>query len=211
MSATARGSRSTNVTCAAPRLSASMPTAPGPGKAVEHRAPRRSAAPSTLNSVSRSLSDVGRSPSQSASSGGPSRCRQRPLQRQPSARSNGVSASGSLRSSQCPFSSDPPVCVCQPTPTSPNRCSQLVRRTRPAPPPAARIVERGDGFAPRVFHQLVIAQQVADAQRRHARTGACRRSRPGRAAARSRSAISKPSVVSVSAFSRSRPCSVSGD
>ena len=40
---------------------------------------------------------------------------------------------------------------------------------------------------------------------------ACRRSRPGRAARRSRSAISNPSVVSVIAFSRSRASSDSGD
>src|SRR4030095_13709746 len=32
-----------------------------------------------------------------------------------------------------------------------------------------RIVERGDGFAPRVFHDLVIAYEVADAERWHAR------------------------------------------
>ena len=43
------------------------------------------------------------------------------------------------------------------------------------------------------------------------RPAACRRNRPGRAARRSRSAISKPSVVSVIAFSRSRASSDSGD
>src|SRR4029078_12958912 len=34
-----------------------------------------------------------------------------------------------------------------------------------------RIVESGDGFAAGLLHQRVIAEQVADAQRRHARLG----------------------------------------
>ena len=54
MSATARGSRSTNVTCAAPRLSASMPDRAGPGIPVEHARAPRSRGARTLNSVSRS-------------------------------------------------------------------------------------------------------------------------------------------------------------
>ena len=61
--ARARASRSTKVTCAAPRLSASMPTAPVPAKTSSTRAPA-SRPCSTLNSVSRSLSDVGRRPGQ---------------------------------------------------------------------------------------------------------------------------------------------------
>ena len=45
-----------------------------------------------------------------------------------------------------------------------------------------RLVEPRDRLAPRVFHQRVVAQQVARRAASAARTGACRRSRPGRAA-----------------------------
>src|SRR5687768_16806817 len=62
MSRAARRSRSTKVTCPAPRLSASMPTAPVPAYPSATRAPLMRGA-RTLNSVSRSLSEVGRSPS----------------------------------------------------------------------------------------------------------------------------------------------------
>src|SRR6187397_988625 len=51
-----------NVTSTAPRLSASMPSAPVPAKASRTRAPWIRGM-RTLNSVSRSLSDVGRNPS----------------------------------------------------------------------------------------------------------------------------------------------------
>src|SRR5476649_2202735 len=62
MSVCARRSLSTNVTRVAPRLSASMPTAPVPAKPSSTVAPAIRGA-RMLNSVSRSLSDVGRSPS----------------------------------------------------------------------------------------------------------------------------------------------------
>src|SRR5258705_13116986 len=51
-----------NVTCAAPRLTASMPTAPVPANPSSTRAPSTRGV-RILNSVSRSLSDVGRRPS----------------------------------------------------------------------------------------------------------------------------------------------------
>src|SRR5262245_61912270 len=62
MSACARRSRSTKVTDAAPRLSASMPTAPVPAYASSTRAPAIRGA-RMLKIVPRSLSDVGLSPS----------------------------------------------------------------------------------------------------------------------------------------------------
>src|SRR4026207_2550312 len=62
MSATARRSFSTNVTCDAPRLSASRPSAPVPAYPSSTRAPTMRGA-RILNSVSRNLSDVGRTPS----------------------------------------------------------------------------------------------------------------------------------------------------
>src|SRR5688500_18104524 len=57
----ARRSDSTNTTCAAPRLSASNPSAPVPAKPSSTRAPSMRGA-STLKSVSRRRSEVGRSP-----------------------------------------------------------------------------------------------------------------------------------------------------
>ena len=56
-----------------------------------------------------------------------------------------------------------------PTPTRPNRCSQLARYKRRQRLGLAPVVERGDRLAPGLLHQLMIAQQIADAQRRHAR------------------------------------------
>ena len=55
-------SRSTNVACAAPRDSASSPSAPLPANRSRQRAPC-ARVPSQLNSVSRTRSGVGRSPS----------------------------------------------------------------------------------------------------------------------------------------------------
>src|SRR4029453_12154877 len=74
MSAMARRSCSTNVTCAAPRLIASIPTAPVPANPSSTRAPSILGA-RMLNNVSRSLSDVGRNPSQVGA------FRRRPLRR----------------------------------------------------------------------------------------------------------------------------------
>ncbi len=62
IAAVARASASTNTTCDAPRLRASNPSAPVPANTSSTRAPSILGA-STLNRVSRSRSDVGRSPS----------------------------------------------------------------------------------------------------------------------------------------------------
>src|SRR6185503_10989206 len=74
MSAMARRSCSTNVTCDAPRLIASIPTAPVPANPSRTRAPSMLGA-RMLNNVSRSLSDVGRNPSQAGA------LRRRPFRR----------------------------------------------------------------------------------------------------------------------------------
>jgi len=58
-------SRSTRTTTAAPRDAASKPSAPLPANASRQRQPSRSC-PSQLNSVSRTLSGVGRKPGRSA-------------------------------------------------------------------------------------------------------------------------------------------------
>ena len=55
-----------------------------------------------------------------------------------------------------------------PTPTNPNRCSQLDRTSAVSVSDSSHVVERGDRLAPRLLHQLMIAQEVADAERRHA-------------------------------------------
>ena len=57
----------------------------------------------------------------------------------------------------------------QPTPTRPNRCAQLSRTNDGEHLLLRRIVERRGRLAPRLLHQLVVADEVADAQRRQAR------------------------------------------
>src|SRR4029453_5894315 len=159
MSRTARGSFSTNVTCAAPRLRASMPMAPVPAYPSRNHAPSIRGA-STLKSVSRSLSDVGPSPSHAGV------CSVRPL-----------CAPAMTRikpSPTCRLRARRELKVGPARSTLPN-----ANQTEPLLPTRAdergkclglrRIFERQDRFATCLLHQLMIAQQVADAKRRHAR------------------------------------------
>ncbi len=53
-----------------------------------------------------------------------------------------------------------------PTPTNPNRCFPTAPHERRERLRLLRIVERGDRFPARVLHHLMIAQQIADTQRR---------------------------------------------
>ena len=122
------------------------PERAGAGKAVEHARARRRVGPSTLNSVSRSPSDVGRT---AAPGGADSR---RPLQRP------------AMMRIRIPIRKLPD----QPTPTRPKRVGPVRREVLDERLRRAAVVEPRDGFAPRVFHQRVIAQQIADAQRRQA-------------------------------------------
>jgi hypothetical protein len=68
-------------------------------------------------------------------------------------------------------------------------------------PPPGWIVERRHRFPARLFHQRVIAQQIADPQRRRARLARAEEVAGAALNARSLGDLN-PSVVSVSAFSR---------
>ena len=109
------------------------------GKRVEHARARRRVGPSTLNSVSRRPSDVGRT------SASRRRLRAAGLSSRPAMMRTAVLPDARPgRSASAQFA---------------DRYSTSGRAPR-------RCVEPGDGLAPRVFHQRVVAQQVADAQRR---------------------------------------------
>ena len=149
----AAGSCSTNVTCAraarpAPRSRARR----CPQMRRARRAPTTNR-PSTLNSVSRRRSDVGRT---ARPVGAASR---RPFSR-PAMMRIGVIRRRRGRTAR-------PSCC--------ERYSDERGRARFES-------SQRDGFAARVFHQRVVAQQIAHAQRRQALTAASRRNRPGRAA-----------------------------
>src|SRR3954469_16323001 len=139
MRATARRSHSTNVTCEAPRLNASIPTAPVPANPSRRRLPSMRGA-STLNNVSRSRSDVGRSPSQVGE------CSRRPLSVPPTIL---------IRRG---FSPD----AHQPESLFPVGSHEAGQRGG-----LLRIVEGDDRFAARRLHDLVIANEIAEPERRH--------------------------------------------
>src|SRR3954464_1856182 len=139
MRATARRSHSTKVTWEAPRLNASIPTAPVPANPSRTRLPSMRGA-STLNNVSRSRSDVGRSPSHVGD------CSRRPLSVPPTILIRRV----------------PLPDAHQPEPLFPLGPYEAGQRGR-----LLRIVEGDDRFAPRRLHDLVIAYEIAEAERRH--------------------------------------------
>ncbi len=170
----------------AQRLDARPPRSPR--SASSTRAPRTPGA-STLNSVSRSRSEVGRSPVASPA----------PRASAPSIQPDD-DAHG-RRTGVLSLSPPPPARNAAPSWTHQRRerlataARRRARRPpRGGPPPSAR--DRAAG-------------------RRRAASGMpdwrVPKKSPGPRSSRSRSAITKPSVVSVSAFSRSRPWSVSGD
>src|SRR3954447_5359667 len=141
ISATARQSDSTKVTCEAPRLNASIPTAPVSANPSRTRLPSMRGA-STLNNVSRRRSDVGRSPSHV---GG---CSRRPFSVPPTIL---------IRRGPLPDAHQPEPLF----PVGPYEAGQRGR--------LLRIVECDDRFAPRGLHDLVIAYEIAEAERRHTR------------------------------------------
>ena len=138
-------SRSTNVTCAAPRLSASIPNAPVPAKPSSTRASRDGVPQHVEQRLAQSIR---RRPH--------GRARRR---RQPHA----LETASNDSQSPVPQIPNSPN---HPTPTSPKRVGPVRREVLDQRLRGATGVEPRDGFAARVLHQRVIAQQIADAQGR---------------------------------------------
>ncbi len=176
-------SRSTNTAHAAPRESASMPSAPRPREQVQDASLRRS--PTSIeNSASRTRSEVGRVPRP----GGACRRRPRAVRRSPASRDGNACA---IYAGALPLRASPSA----PSSVSPSSACSLERQLAG---PRRRSPRRARGRAPAARRPPAAAPRGSSRRR----TGACPPSSPSLRSRRSISARLKPSSCSASARSR---------